>query len=815
MKEAFQFQIRKKNRSSIARKSTANSKAIAICFYLLFLFQYNAMAQTSNSGTGSGVENNNKLWYLEPASDWMEALPIGNGKIGAMVFGGVEQEKLQLNEESVWAGPPIPENRIGAYKSIEKARELIFQGDYAESDKLVQDDVMGPRIAPRSYQPLGDLILDFKLQGIPSNYRRELDINNAIAKTSFEVEGVNYTREYYSSAIDDAIVVVLTADRRNSISLELKMQRDADFEVANVGKNRLKMWGQASQKGKHLGVKYETQMMAVPKGGDIKSGNGTISISNANSVVLFISAATDYNAAAPFSPLTHNLSTVCATKLKKAAKRSLNKLKEDHIVDYQNYFNRVALDLGGLKESVRPTNERLEAVANGADDPALMALYFQYGRYLLISSSRPGSLPANLQGIWNNHLAAPWNSDYHTNINMQMNYWPAEVTNLSECHEPFFDFIESLVIAGQKTAQEVYNSDGFVVHHTTDVWHWTSPIGKVQYGMWPMGGAWCTRHFMEHYNFNGDRAFLKDHAYPIMKESAKFLLDWLTKDPRSGKLVSGPSTSPENKFYTPKDPEVFANLDMGNAMDQEIIWDNFTNVLEAAEILKIEDEFVERVKEALANLSLPKIGSDGRLMEWSQEFEEVDKGHRHLSHLYGLYPGNQFTENKTPYYIDAINRSIEYRLSNGGGHTGWSRSWIINFYARLGNSKKTYENIKALLAKSTAKNLFDYHPPFQIDGNFGGTAGIAETLMQSHETDESGVTIIHLLPALPSEWPTGSVSGLKARGGFEVDVVWRNGALESVSVMSKEDKTCKLQIGDVIMSIEVSAGSKQTITEFK
>ncbi len=815
MKEVFQFQSSRKYISGAKTGSTSIIQVIALGFCFIFFFQYNAMAQTSHYGIAGSSENHNKLWYLEPASDWMEALPIGNGKIGAMVFGGVEQEKLQLNEESVWAGPPIPENRVGAYKSIEKARALIFQGDYAEANKLVQDDVMGPRIAPRSYQPLSDLLLNFKLQGAPSNYRRELDINDALAKTSFTAEGVNYSREYFSSAIDDAIVVVLTADKRNSISLELEMKRKADFEVANIGNNRLKMWGQASQKGKHLGVKYETQVMVLPKGGDIKSENGTISINNANSVVLFISAATDYNAGDPFSPLTQNLSTVCATKLKKAAKKSLKKLKEDHIADYQNYFNRVALDLGGIRVGERPTNERLEAVANGADDPGLMALYFQYGRYLLISSSRPGSLPANLQGIWNDHLAAPWNSDYHTNINMQMNYWPAEVANLSECHEPFFDFIERLVPAGKKTAEEVYNSDGFVVHHTTDVWHWTSPIGKVQYGMWPMGGAWCTRHFMEHYKFNGDTEFLKERAYPIMRESAKFLLDWLTKDPRSGMLVSGPSTSPENKFYTPKDPEVFANLDMGNAMDQEIIWDNFTNVLEAAEILKIEGEFVERVKEALAQLSLPKIGSDGRLMEWSQEFGEVDKGHRHLSHLYGLYPGNQFTENKTPYYIDAINRSIEHRLSNGGGHTGWSRAWIINFYARLGNSEKAYENIKALLAKSTAKNLFDYHPPFQIDGNFGGTAGIAEMLMQSHETDASGTTIINLLPALPPEWPTGSVSGLKARGGFEVDIVWNNGALESVSILSKEDKACKLQIGDSIMGVEVSAGNKQTITEFK
>ncbi|MBU3024193.1 glycoside hydrolase family 95 protein [Zobellia galactanivorans] len=789
-----------------------NYKFISAVLLLFFsLGQQALLAQTSPIG----MKNGNKLWYTQPAADWMEALPIGNGKLGAMVFGGVESERLQLNEESVWAGPPIPENRVGAFKSIEKARALIFQGDYLEANKVMQDNVMGERIAPRSYQPLGNLILNFNLKGSPTDYRRELDLKRAIAKTDFTVNGVRYTREYFSSAIENTIVVVLTANQPKAISLELKMDRKADFEVASVGKNRLRMWGQASQKGKHLGVKYETQVMALPKGGKMSSENGNIKITAANSVVLLVSAKTDYNKKDPFSPFTENLSTACASVLKKTARKSVKKLKEEHIDDYQHYFNRVVLDLGSFPGEDKPTNERLEAVINGADDPGLMELYFQYGRYLLISSSRPGSLPANLQGIWNDHLAAPWNSDYHTNINMQMNYWPAEVANLSECHEPFFEFIESLVPSGKKTAKEVYDSEGFVVHHTTDVWHWTSPIGKVQYGMWPMGGAWCTRHFMEHYSFTGDTTFLAEQAYPIMKESAKFLLDWLVTDPRSGKLVSGPSTSPENKFYTPKNGEKFANVDMGNAMDQEIIWDNFSNVLEAAKILKIEDAFVDEVKAALSNLSLPKIGSDGRLMEWSQEFDEVDKGHRHLSHLYGLYPGKQFDKKKTPYYIDAINRSIEHRLSNGGGHTGWSRAWIINFYARLGNADKAYENMKALLAKSTATNLFDYHPPFQIDGNFGGTAGIAEMILQSHETDENGNTIINLLPALPSEWPTGSVSGLKARGGFEVSFAWENGVLKSVSLISSGASTCKVQVGDSITELVFATAEKQTLTEFK
>ena len=772
--------------------------------------QQSLIAQSSDTS----MQPNTTLWYTQPAADWMEALPIGNGKLGAMIFGGVENEHLQLNEESVWAGPPIPENRVGAFSSIEKARALIFQGDYVAANKIMQDSVMGPRIAPRSYQPLGDLLLDFEFSGKATNYKRELDLKQAIARTTFTVDGVEYTREYFSSAVENTIVVVITADQSNAISLELKMDRAADFEVANVGKNRLKMWGRASQKGKHLGVKYETQVMAVPKGGDMAATDGTIKITKANSVVLFISAKTDYNKEDPFVPLKDNLSSICASILKKTAKKSVKKLKEEHVADYEAYFNRVSIDLGDSDNINMPTNERLEAVVNGADDSGLMELYFHFGRYLLISSSRPGSLPANLQGIWNHHIAAPWNSDYHTNINMQMNYWPAEVANLSECHEPFFEFIESLVPSGQKTAKEVYNSNGFVVHHTTDVWHWTAPIGKVQYGMWPMGGAWCTRHFMEHYRYTGDRGFLENHAYPIMKESAKFMLDWLVTDPRSGKLVSGPSTSPENKFYTPKSPDEFANVDMGNAMDQEIIWDNFTNVLEAAKILNIEDEFVSQVSVALANLSLPKIGSDGRLMEWSQEFNEVDKGHRHLSHLYGLYPGSQFDAKKTPYYIDAINRSIEHRLANGGGHTGWSRAWIINFYARLGNAEKAYENIKALLAKSTATNLFDYHPPFQIDGNFGGTAGIAEMLLQSHETDTNGNAILNLLPALPSEWNTGSISGLKARGGFEVDLTWENGKLKSISVTAQKDGSCAIQNGNLIKELQLTAGEKQTLTEF-
>lgn len=792
------------------------AKSLIIFIGLIFFVQEGLMSQSKTDQVKNSINNTyqNKLWYNEPASKWMEALPIGNGRLGAMVYGGVENEKLQLNEQSVWAGPPIPEDRVGSYKYIEEARNLIFDGKYVEAQKLVQDNVMSRRISPRSYQTLGNLNLKFDLDGEIDAYKRELDIIKAISKTTFSVNGINYTREFFVTAVDDVIAVLLTADQPKSISLEVSLDRPADYNVSTISKNKIRIWGQASQKGKHLGVKYEAQLVALPKGGKMVSKDGNIKISKANSVILLVTAATNYNAKDPFTPLDDNLSKICSNILKQASKKPVKKVRTEHISDYQELFKRVAIDLGRSPLDDKPTNERLEAVKEGADDAGLMALYFQYGRYLLIASSRAGTLPANLQGIWNQHLIAPWHGDYHTNINMQMNYWPVEVTNLSECHKPFFDFIETLVPTGKKTAKNVYNSDGFVVHHTTDVWHWTSPIGKAQYGMWPMGGAWCTQHFMEHYRFTGDSTFLKERAYPIMKESAKFLLDWLTVDPRSGKLVSGPSTSPENKFLTPEGGGLFSNLSMGNAMDQEIIWDNFTNVLEAAKVLEIEDDFIEKLTNALANLSMPKIGSDGRLMEWSQEFGEVDKGHRHLSHLFGLHPGRQFNEIDTPYYIDAINRSIEGRLSNGGGHTGWSRAWIINFYARLGESEKAYENVKALLAKSTSTNLFDFHPPFQIDGNFGGTAGIAEMLLQSHINDENDNTIIHLLPTLPEEWATGRISGLRARGGFELDMVWENNQLISVTISSKNGGRCKLLIDGKFTDLMLAEGEEKTLMDF-
>lgn len=729
------------------------------------------------------------LWYDQPASKWEEALPIGNGRLGAMIFGHPFQECIQVNEESLWSGAPINSNNPKAIQNLDKIRELILNHQYQAAKKLAAETMVGTPPCVRSYQTLGNILLDYSIQDT-TQYSRSLNLNRGICTTQFLSKGIGYKQEVFSSAVDNVIVTRLSCSQAEGLSVLIRLTREKDIQLS-VQDNEIILEGQVIDEddprsgpgGKHM--KFAAKLRILHEGGNLIAKDGGIYIEKAKQATLLFTAATDYQ----LSQLNFDRSiqplNVCNQILEKACQQSYDALLARHIEDHTSVFNRVSLDLGENVQASLPTNRRLEAVKTGGEDPSLIALYFQYGRYLLMNSSRtPGVLPANLQGIWNKDYHAPWGSDFHTNINLQMNYWPAEVCNLSETALPLIQFMEKLQTPGSVTAKEMYHSRGWTVHHLTDPFGRTAVMDGV-WGCFPMGGPWMTFPIYEHYAFTKDKKFLEETAYPILKSSAQFVLDFLIKD-KKGQWVTAPSNSPENAYIDPVSGKAI-DITYAATMDIQIITELFNNCILSASILEKDKAFADSLQQVLKELPPVKVSpSLGGIQEWIEDYKEADPGHRHISHLLGLHPGTQITPS-TPDLFAAAQKTIDLRLSAGGGHTGWSRAWIINFYARLLDGNNALHHIYELLKKSTHANLFDDHPPFQIDGNFGGTAGIAEMLLQSH------AAYIHLLPALPEAWHTGSFKGLKARGNFEISCTWKENRLQEATLTSLAGEECKLR----------------------
>ena len=775
--------------------------------------------------TAPGEEGDLKIWYNQPAkvikeeyripeggwfsdSDrgWLKALPLGNGSLGLMVFGDVNFERIQLNEESMWTGSVTDSDNPDAYEAQDKIRTLLFEGKYREATELTNTTQVCKGVGSKPFGPygsfatLGDLWIENGNNSDYQNYRRELDLEDAVVRVSYTQDDVTYSREIFSSNPDQVMVARFTADMRGMISLTCKLKRPELFKTYTENE-QLVMTGALTDGKAGDGLRYMARLKAVQKKGTSHYTDSTIVIEGADEVILFLSASTDYVLKYP-EYKGREYEKITAASIERASVKSYNKLLKNHLHEYQPYFDRLSFDITKEPVAEIPTDERINNFRETRSDPHLVELIFQYGRYLLIASSRPGTLPANLQGIWADGIRCPWNGDYHTDVNIQMNYWPSGVTNLSEIQLPYFDLLESLVEPGNKTAAVHYQADGWVVHPITNVWGFTSPGEKASWGMHLGAGAWLCSHIQEHYAFTGDKEFLK-RMYPVMKGSVEFYLDWLVENPVTGKLVSGPAVSPENTFVAPDGSQ--SQICMGPAHDQEVIWQLFTDFISASKELNTENELVNQVIDARHRLAGPKIGSDGRLMEWPEEFPEVEPGHRHISHLFALHPGSQITVEETPELAAAAKKSLDYRIENGGGHTGWSAAWLISQYARLYEPEKALGFLDTVLSRSLAPNLFGLHPPFQMDANFGTTAGIAEMLIQSHAGK------IHLLPALPEEWPYGKVKGLKARGGYEVDIEWENNGLVKAVIYSKTGKQCRIAYQDNEMDVDLEPGKRVTI----